>query len=77
MAELSPEELEDLLPGYVLEILEPDELAQVEAALAARPDYRARLAELQQAVAWLPYAAPDAPPTYCAALRRWMTSTPR
>ena len=62
MAELSPEELEDLLPGYVLEILEPDELAQVEAALAARPDYRARLAELQQAVAWLPYAAPDAPP---------------
>ena len=61
MAELSPEELEDLLPGYVLEILEPDELAQVEAALAAQPEYRTRVLELQQAVAWLPYAAPEAP----------------
>lgn len=62
MAQLSVEELEDLLPGYVLEILEPDELAQVEATLAARPEYQARVAELQRAVALLPYAAPDAPP---------------
>ncbi|MCW5852026.1 MAG: anti-sigma factor [Anaerolineae bacterium] len=62
MAELSPEELEDLLPGYVLEILDPDELALVEAALAGRPEYRARVLELQQAVTWLPYAAPEAPP---------------
>lgn len=57
------EKLEALLPLYALDALTPDERAQVDAYLAANPDARARLAELSQAAAALPYAAvPVMPP---------------
>jgi anti-sigma-K factor RskA len=56
------EKLEALLPLYALDALTPDERAQVDAYLAANPDARTRLAELSQAAAALPYAAPPVTP---------------
>lgn len=59
---LSQTEFEDLAPGYVLGILEPDELTQVETYLTAHPEGWDRVQALERVVDQLGYAVPDAPP---------------
>ena len=57
------EQIEALLPFYVLDALTPAEKAQVEAYLRAHPELHAELAEMEIAAAALPYAAPPVAPS--------------
>ncbi|MEM7131318.1 MAG: anti-sigma factor [Chloroflexota bacterium] len=56
------EEIRDLLPGYALGILEPDELLTVDDYLAAHPELVAEIDSLQEISSQLAYAAPSALP---------------
>src|SRR3954447_25934164 len=57
---MKSEPMEENLVGYLLGALTPGERQQVEAYLRARPDARARLALLEQALA--PLADDEDPP---------------
>jgi len=57
-----PDDILDLLAAYALGALEPDEIAQVSALLAERPELRATLAELRATADRLPYGLPEAVP---------------
>jgi anti-sigma-K factor RskA len=62
MSTPSDEEL-NLLIAYALDTLDPEEAAQVDQLLAARPELRATVAELRATLDKLPYALPEpAPP---------------
>jgi anti-sigma-K factor RskA len=67
MAEEPQDPIEDLLPGYALNALEPDEYDRVEAALEREPRYLALLADYLEAAAALSTAHQPAVPS--AALR--------
>lgn len=54
-----PEAWEDLLAGYVLGDLTPEEAARLRRQLADRPDLKQELAKLQETLALLPYGLPD------------------
>jgi len=58
-----PDDILDLLAAYALGALEPDEIAQVSALLAERPELRATLAELRATADRLPYGLPEAMPS--------------
>jgi anti-sigma-K factor RskA len=55
---LSFDEVEELIPEYVLGTLEPDEMLAVEQYLRSQRALMERLGELEQAVVQLAYAAP-------------------
>ncbi len=57
-----PDDIMDTLAAYALGALAPDEIARVEALLAAQPELRAQLAELRATADALPYGLPDAQP---------------
>lgn len=57
-----PDDIMDTLAAYALGALTPDEIARVEALLAAQPELRAQLAELRATADALPYGLPDAQP---------------
>jgi anti-sigma-K factor RskA len=54
-----PEQLEELLTGYVLGDLSTDEVEVLHRLLMARPELKTELAQLQEVVALLPYALPE------------------
>ena len=60
----------ELLPGYVLGALDPDEARLVEAYLAAHPEAQREVEELQETLGLLAFAAPPLapPPSAKAAL---------
>jgi anti-sigma-K factor RskA len=58
---LTLNEVEGLLPEYVLGTLEPEEMLVVEEYLKGHQELMARLAELEQAVAHLAYSASTVP----------------
>jgi anti-sigma-K factor RskA len=58
----SDDNMLDLLTAYALGVLEAEEIAQVSALLAERPELRALLAELRATADHLPYALPEATP---------------
>jgi anti-sigma factor RsiW len=60
--ELTPAELEELLPAYALDALDDDERQAVDAHLASDPDARAEVASLQRAASFLAHTG-GAPPT--------------
>ncbi len=60
--ELTPAELEDLLPSYALDAVDGDERVQVEEWLARSSDARAELEELRETAAYLAHGGTDAPP---------------
>jgi anti-sigma-K factor RskA len=60
-AELTHGQVLELLPAYVIGALEPEEMLAVEAYLDQHRVLLARLREVEQAVAQMPYAAPEAP----------------
>lgn len=57
------EQIEALLPFYVLDALTPEEQAQVEAYVRSHPELEAELAEMKTAAAALPYAAAPTTPS--------------
>ncbi len=57
------EQIEALLPFYVLAALTPEEQAQVEAYVRSHPEVEAELAEMKTAAAALPYAAAPMTPS--------------
>lgn len=65
MSNLEPQnhterDIRNLLPGYVLGILEPDELLIVDDYLAAHPDLWSEVRSLEQTAGQLAYSAPSA-----------------
>jgi len=59
--QLTPEQVEDLLPAYALDAIDDDERAAVDAYLAEHPDTRAELLSLQQTASLLGYSGGPAP----------------
>jgi hypothetical protein len=59
---LTPNELDELLGPWALDVLDDDERALVDAALAAEPELARRAARLQQVVALLGESAAAPPP---------------
>ena len=53
------DEIRDLLPGYALGILEPDELLMVDEYLNKRPDLRNEVYALEEATSRLAFSAPS------------------
>lgn len=60
--QITEQEILDLLPGYVMGILEPDELLLVDDYLHDFPHIGLRIAELEETTAALAFAAPAALP---------------
>lgn len=60
-SQLTHDQVLELLPAYVLGILEPEEMLAVEDYLAQHPELHVRLAEIEETAAQLAYLAPDAP----------------
>ncbi|MEZ4870604.1 MAG: anti-sigma factor [Caldilineaceae bacterium] len=59
---INSDNLDELLTGYVLSALEPDEMLAVEAHLQAHPELRSRVRRLEETTALLAYAAPQVAP---------------
>ena len=59
---LSPEQLEALLAGYVLDDLTPEEAEQFEQRLREEPELIIEVKRLQEALDVLPYALPEVEP---------------
>ncbi|MET0420648.1 MAG: anti-sigma factor [Acidimicrobiia bacterium] len=59
--ELTPEEIQDLLPAYALDAIDDDERAAVEAFLATDEDARTEVASLQTAAAFLAHSGGPPP----------------
>lgn len=59
-AESTHNDILDLLPGYILGALEPDEMLRVADYLAAHPELEATVTEAEEALAQMAYIAPDA-----------------
>jgi len=59
--ELTPEEIELLLPAYALDAIDDDERALVDAYLETHPDARAELASLQRTASMLGHTGGPAP----------------
>jgi anti-sigma-K factor RskA len=57
---LTDTEIQDLLPGYVFDALDPDEMLAVEAFVHDRPEWQARLRSLEMAATSLAHEAPRA-----------------
>ncbi len=58
---LTDAEVNELLPGFVLGALEPDEMLAVAEYVDRHQEFQARVAELEAATAQLAYTAPHAP----------------
>jgi anti-sigma-K factor RskA len=58
----SAEHIEELLTGYVLGDLSPEEAEALQQLLAERPELRGELAQLQEAIASVPYDLPQVAP---------------
>ena len=59
---LPPERLDELLAGYALGDLSPEEIEVVERLLVERPQLKIETARLQKVMALLPYALPEVQP---------------
>lgn len=59
----SPESLQELLAGYVLGNLSPEEAEELQTQLAEHPDLMEEVAQLQEVLAVLPYGLPEAKPS--------------
>jgi anti-sigma-K factor RskA len=60
---LLPEDWEELIAGYALGDLSPEETEALERLLATNPELNAEVARLQETLALMPYALPEqAPP---------------
>ncbi|HEY9807189.1 MAG TPA: anti-sigma factor [Candidatus Obscuribacterales bacterium] len=59
---LPPERLDELLAGYALGDLSPEEIEVVERLLVERPQLKIEAARLQKVMALLPYALPEVQP---------------
>lgn len=57
-----PDDIMNLLAGYALGTLEPDEIARVSTLLAEQPELHPLLAELRATADALPYGLPEAAP---------------
>ena len=63
-----PQDLEELIAGYVLGNLDPQEVQEIEQLLAENPDLIAEVNGLQETLALLPYGLPEVfPPTHLRA----------
>jgi anti-sigma-K factor RskA len=56
---LSPEELKQLIAGYVLGDLSPEEAEQVRSILRSQPELTAEIQVLQEILALIPYSLPQ------------------
>jgi len=59
---LSPEQLEELMAGYVLGDLSPEEAEEFGRLLAENPQLATEVSRLQETMELLPYALPEAEP---------------
>jgi anti-sigma-K factor RskA len=59
---LLPEKLEELMAGYVLGNLSPEEAEQLMQLLAERPELRTEVHRLQEVLELMPYALPEVTP---------------
>ena len=57
-----PDDIQDLLAAYALDVLEPEEIARLRALLEERPELRGILDELRSTADKLPYGLPEATP---------------
>ncbi len=58
MTNLNPEQFEEMVAAYALDVLEPEERAAFEAQLAAAPQYQAQLSAYEQMLASLATLTP-------------------
>ena len=72
--ELTPEQVEDLLPAYALDAVDDDERAAVDAYLDAHPDRQAEVFSLQQTASLLGYSGGPAPAAVWEKLEMAITS---
>ncbi|MBD2005973.1 MULTISPECIES: anti-sigma factor [Cyanophyceae] len=59
---LNPEHLEELMTGYVLGDLSPEEALEFQRLLAENPQFATEVSSLQEALEVLPYALPEVTP---------------
>ncbi|MBD1905072.1 anti-sigma factor [Funiculus sociatus GB2-A5] len=59
---LNPEHLEELMTGYVLGDLNPEEALEFQRLLAENPQLATEVSSLQEALEMLPYALPEVTP---------------
>lgn len=59
---LLPEKLEELMAGYALGNLSPEEAEELRQLVAEHPELNAEVHELQQVLELMPYALPEATP---------------
>jgi anti-sigma-K factor RskA len=60
---LSPEEIKQLVAGYVLGDLNPEEAEQIRHLIGNNPEINAEIQVLQEILALLPYSLPEAEPS--------------
>jgi len=72
--QMNEAQFEDLLPLYVLDALEPDELAAMEAYFAEHPEAQAEVADARQVAALLAWTPPqyDPPGSLRARVLNWV-----
>lgn len=59
---LPPEQLEELMAGYVLGNLSPEETQRLEQLLAENPQFAIEVSRLEEVLGLLPYALPEVEP---------------
>src|SRR4051794_7062182 len=74
--ELTPEEIESLLPAYALDAIDDGERTAIEAYLATHPDARAEAFSLQQTASLLGHSGGPAPAAVWDKLELAITSAP-
>ena len=74
--ELTPDEIADLLPAYALDAVDDDERAAVEAHLAAHPEQRDEVGDLQVAASMLAHAGGPPPEGVWERLESMIATTP-
>jgi hypothetical protein len=74
--ELTPDEIAELLPSYALDAVDDDERYAIDAYLAAHPDARDTVADLQVAASMLAHAGGPPPEGVWERLETIIASTP-
>jgi hypothetical protein len=74
--ELTPDEITELLPAYALDAVDDDERAVIDAYLAAHPDERDAVADLQVAASMLAHTGAPPPEGVWERLESIISTTP-